>query len=71
VHSVCGCRVVVQTKNDDDPVTVDSTVLVLHKEGLSRLRMNHPDLAEKFDYMVIRKLSRDLVRTGKLVAVLS
>lgn len=48
---------------------VDSTVYILRKDALSRLRATHPELATSFDHMVIQKISRDLTRTNKLVAM--
>ena len=47
----------------------DSSVYVLHKSALARLRAHHPDLAGRFDHMVIQKLSNALTRTSKLVAM--
>lgn len=46
----------------------DSSVYVLHKAALARLRTDNPDLAGRFDHMVIQKLSHALTRTNKLVA---
>ena len=45
-----------------------SSVYVLHKSALARLRSDHADLAGRFDHIVIRKLSNALVRTNKLMA---
>jgi len=47
----------------------DSTVYVLRKDSLARLRAVRPDLATRFDHMVIDKISRALTRTNKLVAM--
>jgi hypothetical protein len=41
---------------------------VLHNSALARLRDENPDLASRFDHMVIQKLSNALTRTNKLVA---
>ena len=46
----------------------DSSVYVLHNSALARLRHENPDLAGRFDHMVIQKLSNALTRTNKLVA---
>ena len=45
-----------------------SSVYVLHKSALARLRTDHADLAGRFDHMVIHKLSNALFRTNKLMA---
>ena len=45
----------------------DSSVYVLHKSALTLLRSEHPDLATRFDHMVIRKLSHALTRTNQLI----
>ena len=46
----------------------DSAIYVLREPALARLRAENPDLAGRFDQMVIRKLSGALTRTNKLVA---
>ncbi len=46
----------------------DSSIYVLHNAALARLRQENPDLASRFDHMVIQKLSNALTRTNKLVA---
>ncbi|MCA0199731.1 MAG: cyclic nucleotide-binding domain-containing protein [Proteobacteria bacterium] len=48
---------------------VDSTVYVLRREDLKRLRESHPDLAAMFDHMVIHKVSHALTRANKLLAL--
>ncbi len=48
---------------------VDSTVYVLRREDLKRLRESHPDLAAMFDHMVIHKISHALTRVNKLLAL--
>jgi SulP family sulfate permease len=48
---------------------VDSTVYVLRREDLHRLRAAHPDLAAMFDHMVIHKVSHALTRANKLLAL--
>ncbi|MGE4062282.1 MAG: SLC26A/SulP transporter family protein [Rhodospirillaceae bacterium] len=47
----------------------DSTVFVLRRESLARLREDNPGLAAKFDHMVIHKVSHALTRANKLLAV--
>ncbi len=48
---------------------VDSTVYVLRREDLARLREAHPTLAAMFDHMVIHKVSHALTRANKLLAL--
>jgi len=50
---------------------VDSSVHILHKASLVRMRSEHPALATSFDRMVICKLAESLARTNKLIATLS
>ncbi len=47
----------------------DAVVYVLRRDGLARLRAEHPDLATMFDHMVIHKVSHALTRANKLLAV--
>jgi SulP family sulfate permease len=47
----------------------DAAVFAFHKDMLTRLRASHPDLATKFDLMVIRKVSGALARTSTLVTM--
>lgn len=47
----------------------DSTVYVLRREDLRRLRDAHPELAAMFDHMVIHKVSHALTRANKLLAL--
>jgi len=47
----------------------ESAVYVLRREALEQMRSAHPDVAARFDQMVIRKISRDLARTSKLVTM--
>jgi SulP family sulfate permease len=47
----------------------DSSVYVFHKDALERLRTTHPELATRFDLMVIHKVSNALKRTSKLVTM--
>jgi len=49
----------------------ESSVFVLHKDALARMRTQHPGLATQFDHMVIRKISQSLARTNRLIATLS
>ena len=44
---------------------------MLHKEELTRLRNEHPQLAMQFDRMVIHKTSQTLIRSNKLLAALT
>ena len=48
---------------------VDSSVYVLSKAALVRLRAGHPGIATAFDYMVVCKVSRALARTNKLLTM--
>ncbi|MGE3475629.1 MAG: SulP family inorganic anion transporter [Rhodospirillaceae bacterium] len=48
---------------------VDSTIYVLRREDLGRLRESHPELAAMFDRMVIHKVSHALTRANKLLAL--
>ncbi len=48
---------------------VDSTIYVLRREDLGRLRESHPELAAMFDHMVIHKVSHALTRANKLLAL--
>jgi SulP family sulfate permease len=50
---------------------VQSSVYILHKDSLVRMRSEHPALATSFDRMVICKLAGSLARTNKLIATLS
>ena len=47
-----------------------SQVYVLDKQSLLRLRESHPDLANKLDIFVIKKLANALIRVNKLIASL-
>lgn len=47
----------------------DATVYVLRREALAQLRHAHPDLATRFDRMVIHKISHALTRANKLLAL--
>ena len=47
-----------------------SQVYVLDKQSLLRLRESHPDLANKLDIFVIKKLANALIRANKLIASL-
>jgi len=47
----------------------DAAVYVLRRDELARLRAAHPDLATRFDHMVIQKVSHALTRANKLVAL--
>ncbi len=49
---------------------IDSSVQILHKDALQRMRIAHPDLAKRFDHMVIRKVSESLTRANRLIATL-
>ncbi|MES2605524.1 MAG: SulP family inorganic anion transporter [Pseudomonadota bacterium] len=49
----------------------ESRVYVLHKDSLTRMRAEHPDLAMLLDQMVIQKISQTLVRTNKLLTTLT
>ena len=46
----------------------DSLVYVLRETALERLRREQPELARRFDHMVIVKLSNALMRANRLVA---
>jgi SulP family sulfate permease len=48
---------------------VDSSVYVLNKSALARLREAHPALALRFDQMVIRKISLALTRSNNLISM--
>lgn len=48
----------------------DSSVQILHRDALLRMRTEHPSLATRFDHMVIRKLAGSLERTNRLIATL-
>lgn len=48
---------------------VDSTIYVLRREDLGRLRESHPELAAMFEHMVIHKVSHALTRANKLLAL--
>lgn len=47
----------------------DSSVYVLDKSALARLRAAHPALAQRFDQMVIRKVSIALIRSNNLISM--
>jgi SulP family sulfate permease len=47
-----------------------SQVYVLDKQSLLRLRESHPELANKLDIFVIKKLANALIRVNKLIASL-
>ena len=47
----------------------DSSVYVLSKTALVRLRETHPAIGTAFDYMVVCKVSRALARTNKLLTM--
>ncbi|MEI7679693.1 MAG: SulP family inorganic anion transporter [Betaproteobacteria bacterium] len=47
-----------------------SQVYVLDKQSLLRLRESHPELANKLDIFVIKKLANALIRANKLIASL-
>jgi SulP family sulfate permease len=47
-----------------------SQVYVLDKQSLLRLRESHPQLANKLDIFVIKKLANALIRVNKLIASL-
>ena len=47
----------------------ESSVYVLHRGDLARMRDDCPELAMRFDHMVIKKISAALARTNKLVAM--
>src|SRR5690606_10626330 len=47
----------------------DGVVLAFHKDALARLRAEHPELATKFDLMVIRKVSCALSRPSTLLTM--
>ncbi len=49
--------------------TVDSHVHVMSRLAFARLRQAHPDLATRFDHLVIDKLSKTLVRTNTLLTL--
>jgi len=48
-----------------------SSVHVLHREALTQMRAEHPELATKFDHMVIRSIAASLTRTNQMIATLS
>jgi sulfate permease, SulP family len=48
-----------------------SSVQVLHRAALTRMRAEHPELATKFDHMVIRSIAASLTRTNQMIATLS
>jgi sulfate permease, SulP family len=48
-----------------------SSVHVLHREALTRMRAEHPGLATKLDHMVIRSIAASLTRTNQMIATLS
>lgn len=47
----------------------DSSVYILNREVLRRMRAFHPQLAARFDQMVIQKISRDLAKSNNFVAM--
>jgi len=47
----------------------DSQVYVLTRRRFERLRLTHPDIATRFDHLVIGRLARTLGRTNKLLAM--
>ncbi len=47
----------------------ESAVYVLHRKDLARMRVDCPEIAMRFDHMVIRKISGALARTNKLVTM--
>jgi SulP family sulfate permease len=47
----------------------DAEIYVLHRSALELLRADAPELALRFDHMVIRRVSHALTRTNKLVAL--
>lgn len=49
---------------------VDSTIFVLHRDALTRLRTENPTLAMRFDQLVVQRIARSLVRANSLVALL-
>ena len=51
--------------------TRPSSVRVMHRAALERMRRERPELATKFDHMVIRSLSASLKRTSQMVASLA
>ncbi len=47
----------------------EATVYILSRDSLAKMRTEDPALAHAFDHMVIRKISRALSQTNKLVAL--
>ena len=48
-----------------------STVRVMHRSALERMRAERPELATQFDHMVIRSVARSLKRTTQMVTTLT
>jgi len=48
-----------------------STVRVMHRAALERMRAERPELATQFDHMVIRSVARSLKRTSQMVTTLT
>jgi CRP-like cAMP-binding protein len=50
--------------------TEESLVHILSTNDLNRMRVSTPELATRFDHMVIRKVSRSLTRANRLISTL-
>ena len=48
-----------------------SSVRVMHRSALERMRAERPELATEFDHMVIRSVARSLKRTNQMVTTLA
>ena len=51
--------------------TRPSSVRVMHRAALERMRAEKPELATRFDHMVIRSVARSLKRTTEMVTTLA
>ena len=51
--------------------TRPSSVRVMHRVALERMRQERPELATQFDHMVIRSVARSLKRTTEMVTTLA
>jgi len=49
----------------------DSSVRVMRRSALERMRAERPELATQFDHMVIRSVARSLKRTNQMVTTLT